>query len=282
LLVVDGSRYQSYQPNGTYKPLDFQKMKQAGAFAYIGRISYGGVYSDPAFRMNFDACSGVLPQSGYMVVVPQQSVASHIQRVLSTLEWRQPDFPFVVDSELDKEQSPGSISKLTGEICNEIVKIDGRLPFIYTRQSWWDPHVSAGSWGKYPLIAARYDARLSGPWSDGRFKFRDWETWAGWQFSADGNMRGRDFGAYSNSIDLSRFKPEYLLPALPPVVVPGVKMVRVSSPSGVYLRNPPGAVTNSEVGYAKFGDVFEVAGEDPTGQHYALKVYGPKASFEDD
>jgi len=210
ILICDGSRYQSFQPNGTYLPLDFQKMKQAGAGGYFGRVSLGNFYTDPAFQMNFDAGTGILPQGAYLAVYPQYSSASHIAKLKEGLAGRKPDFPIVVDCEKAEGQFFSTISKVISEVCDRVADFDGRIPFIYTRQSWWDWYVQAGNWSKYPLMAARYNGSLSGPWSDGRFKFRDWYDWACWQFSADGNLRGAEFGAYSNSIDLSWLKPQYL------------------------------------------------------------------------
>ena len=59
--------------------------------------------------------------------------------------------------------------------------------------------------GKAGLWAARYKGDLNGPWSDGRYTFRDWDTWDVWQFSANGNLRGAEFGMRSKSVDLDWF-----------------------------------------------------------------------------
>lgn len=67
---------------------------------------------------------------------------------------------------------------------------------IYTRQSVWDAFVAPHTrWATLDLWAARFNSALTGPWSDGRFKFRDWQTWKFWQDSADGNGLGQKFGA---------------------------------------------------------------------------------------
>lgn len=67
---------------------------------------------------------------------------------------------------------------------------------IYTRQTVWDPYVAPYSkWALLDLWAARFNSTLIGPWSDGRFVFRDWQTWKFWQDSADGNGLGATFGA---------------------------------------------------------------------------------------
>jgi GH25 family lysozyme M1 (1,4-beta-N-acetylmuramidase) len=67
---------------------------------------------------------------------------------------------------------------------------------IYTGQAFWDAYVAPHSrWATLDLWPARYNSTLTGPWSDGRYKFRDWCEWRFWQFSADGNGLGQEFGA---------------------------------------------------------------------------------------
>jgi len=62
------------------------------------------------------------------------------------------------------------------------------------------------------------------------------------------------------------------------VVLPPVARVRVTNPSGVYLRTDAGpARTDNEAGIARAGQEFELLGEE--GEHYKLAVYAPKASF---
>ena len=55
---------------------------------------------------------------------------------------------------------------------------------------------------------ARYTT-LPLPWGNpgdsASLKPRDWDSWVFWQFSADGNGRGPEFGAQSASIDLNYF-----------------------------------------------------------------------------
>lgn len=67
---------------------------------------------------------------------------------------------------------------------------------IYTRQSIWDWYVAETErWYDFHLWASRFNCNLTSPWSDGRYKFRDWGTWKIWQDSADGNCLGSKFGA---------------------------------------------------------------------------------------
>jgi len=80
------------------------------------------------------------------------------------------------------------------------------MPLIYTRGTFWNPNVGNPIWASdYLLWAARYSNTLTGPWSDGRYRPLPWNMWAFWQWSADKNGRGAEFGAESRDIDLNRF-----------------------------------------------------------------------------
>lgn len=67
---------------------------------------------------------------------------------------------------------------------------------IYTRQSIWDSYVAPHArWGTLDLWPARYSSSLTSPWSDNYYRFRDWQTWRFWQYSADGNYQGQHYGS---------------------------------------------------------------------------------------
>ena len=70
---------------------------------------------------------------------------------------------------------------------------------IYTRQSWWDLNVQRDlSWNGYWLWASRWASYLTSPWSDGHFKFRDWNNWTFWQYSGDNNVQAKAYGFPGN------------------------------------------------------------------------------------
>jgi len=77
----------------------------------------------------------------------------------------------------------------------------------YTRASWWDPVIGRVDWA-----AKRVDwlADYRGN-SDPALPYgvTDWNVY---QFSADHNGRGREFGCESADVDLDWFKPEILQP----------------------------------------------------------------------
>lgn len=77
---------------------------------------------------------------------------------------------------------------------------------LYTRGSFWNVYYQARpAFSALDLWVARYSNTLEGPWSDGLYQPNGWEDWRFWQWSADGNLRGEEFGASSNSIDIDYF-----------------------------------------------------------------------------
>ena len=89
-------------------------------------------------------------------------------------------------------------------------KQTGRLPIVYTANWYTKQHdQSKLAWmKKYPLWVASYPwvwTSLSKPLMPGNI----WDDWTLWQYSADNNNRGKEFGQVGGSIDLNWFKGSY-------------------------------------------------------------------------
>jgi GH25 family lysozyme M1 (1,4-beta-N-acetylmuramidase) len=146
----------------------------------------------------------------YLVTAPKDPTLSrfinasqHLARFYPAIAGLTPDMPHVIDAELTRGASPDYITELHYQIVTNIYSETGRYPIIYTRQSWWDYNILPSSlWSKCPLFAARYFSG-GGPWSDGNYKFRDWDDWVFWQYTAHGS--GPAHGVESGNIDLDYF-----------------------------------------------------------------------------
>jgi GH25 family lysozyme M1 (1,4-beta-N-acetylmuramidase) len=82
-------------------------------------------------------------------------------------------------------------------------------PLLYTRGYWFnDNTVDNAVWDFVDLWIARYTSR-SKPWGNlfdsSKLQPRGFDDWKFWQWSADANGRGPEFGAQSKSIDLNYF-----------------------------------------------------------------------------
>ena len=202
LLGVDVSHWQG--------EMDWYKCRTAGAkFAFIraGSITRdGGVcYVDDQFERNATLAPDYFPVSFFWYFRPQWDSALQANYFADLVSSKRARLPLVVDVESDGGLSPESVA---GSVVNFIHRLYVRLdtwPMIYTRSSFWNDNVGFDPmWEYLDLFIARY-IDLPGPWADGLYKPRDWANWVFWQFSADGNGRGGEFGAQSGSIDLDYF-----------------------------------------------------------------------------
>jgi lysozyme len=186
---------------------DVQKTIDAGAqYAFIKATqnkftdSKFDEYVEAAYAKNFPiGCYHFADPAGYSALDQAKYFASVVKgvgqlSVVLDMEWT---------GGLDRIQLNSWAHMFMRELD---VQLGDRLKEIYTRVSWWDPHVSPAPWVKdYGLWVARWASHLEGPWSDGRFVPRDWDDWTNWQYSADGNGLGSKYGVESNSIDLNYF-----------------------------------------------------------------------------
>ena len=139
---------------------------------------------------------GVYGATGY----PTLSNAIPYAKALADLVRGMPYLFIWWDSEAKGELSPSQMARYNSEVLGELsVQLPEAILEIYTRQTFWDSSVLAGNWDKYPLAAARYNEQLTCPWSDGRFKFRDWDDWRYWQLTQCWD--GATYGAKSRCID---------------------------------------------------------------------------------
>ena len=205
--------------------IDFQKMRQAGARFYIGKASdsyrgSGKLFEDSKFKEHFD------------------QAFSLGQLLLGNFHWLQPDtdpikaadfylelyfrYPFHFMPLLDFEETyayqdkDGNPTHLESHYCwcaevwlDRVMAHTGRLPMVYSAK-WFTDHFEKrllGFLNQYPLWAAQY------PWFVTPFTRPSlpypWQNWMMWQFSADGNKRGSEFGVTAESIDLNYFQGSY-------------------------------------------------------------------------
>lgn len=189
-------------------PLGYQRGLR---FAAI-RATVGDYYSDGHLRELWNGYKAEgLPVTAYLVTAPRDntnnrriSATAHLDRFFNTVSGLSPDLPWVLDAELARGESKDYITQLQKEVALGLEQFGGRKPLIYTRQSWWDIYVNHDDlWAQCDLWAARYKVGLTGPWSDGYCKFRDWDKWKLWQYTASAD--GLYWGFESKEGDLDYF-----------------------------------------------------------------------------
>jgi GH25 family lysozyme M1 (1,4-beta-N-acetylmuramidase) len=226
-LIVDLSHWNapSDQTQPAIQNWDLAKSKGiVGAFIRLGSIDNitGICYTD--YRLDdfvYGAVKANIPIGYYWYTRPKWGggkQVDYILKILSDLSLPM-DLDFILDVE-EPGQYPDQARDAVKYMAQQLsLKYPGRVA-IYSRQNLWDIYVSPDPyWATLKLFAARW-ANLISPWSDGYYKFRDWNIWKYWQFSADGNQLGDDYGFPSGDADidlsyyngtLEQFKNEYNL-----------------------------------------------------------------------
>ena len=195
--------------------------KAAGAkFAFIraGSISSisGLLYTDYQFVRNAETAPEYMPVGFYWYFRPQFSAEEQADYFCELI--RQKDFKLqpVLDLEATGNRTPAQI---TIEAVNFALRVNenlGVLPLLYSRAYWLNANTVPDPLLKIlNLWIARYTSKGKPwgnilPWPDSpRIKPRDFNEWLFWQWSADGNGRGKEFGATATgaaiSMDLSYF-----------------------------------------------------------------------------
>jgi len=223
VLGVDVSRWQG--------EMDWAKCAAAGAqYAFIraGSIDSitGQCYTDYQFDRNADLAPQYMTGVGYYWYLrPNFSIDKQTDYISNLLQPVFSNMDDVMDCEETGSLSTWYVDKNLHLCADQMSDKRGKDPMIYTRKTWWDYSLGVLRPG-YPEWAAKLNC-----WTAQYNEFvtqpmvpLTWSDWKFWQWSADGNMLGHEFGASgSHSIDLNRFNGDldtfmlYLSGEAPPV-----------------------------------------------------------------
>lgn len=293
--IVDVSTWQ--------RSIDAQKMLAAGTKGMYIKAggtdkNNGASYTDWRFRENAEKFSHRIPCGYYYFFYPHfdgGKQAHYFCNLLKSVKWNLP--PAV-----DVESNPRNVGKSTfqAQLRKFITTVEQELgvkPVIYTRATFWNPNVGAPSWAsEYRLWIALYSETASHPWfndPNSIFRPKPWDDWWLWQYSADKNNRGAEFGVATSGVDLNRvnmseqefyafakWSPEAAEPLeppqeeeeetpspqpSPPPATPVSRGFLRAGYSALRLRSRPTAHENNVVGVVRRGYTFQVFKEIQTG-----------------
>lgn len=206
IIGLDVSRHQ----NKFKDCIDWSIAKQRGVVFGAARATVGDYYKDPSFRANWEGmkANGIY-RTAYHVVRPDYSVSKQIDLLFEALQGDIADLPLVLDVEVVGPGTgpfdPTDVNKAVKQCANLIRAKDGCWPIIYT--AGWYANTYLGTLDdraylkEFEVWLAQYNTYIDEP--DPVYPWNgDWDIW---QFSADGNMRGAEFGAESRDIDIDLY-----------------------------------------------------------------------------
>lgn len=249
---IDVSRYD--------EEIDWKMVAAAGYKFAVIRATVGDYYTDPRLYSYWSGAKDAgLFVTVYHVLIATKYANKQIDRLYSVLGDRKPDFPVVLDIEVDSGVSNSANTACIQDCILEIGKHDTRKPIIYTAYYYWKDHVVASSdWGKYDLWVASYDRSTP-------FIPPGWSNWKFWQYSDHGTVPGttgskdcdwfqgsyEDLVSYANGVAQPEPNPIAGLSAR--VIIPVLN-----------IRSGPGT-SYKKIGYMLFGtniNIFNLGGKD--------------------
>ncbi|WP_028591111.1 glycoside hydrolase family 25 protein [Paenibacillus massiliensis] len=179
---IDVSRYQ-----GT---VDWRKVRAAGkSFAFI-KATQGSTYRDPNYTTNVKGAraAGVLDGAYHFVdATSTEEAVRQAQNFAKALQDEGGASSFAFPPVMDYENNPANLSKpqinaIAKSFLNELERLTGRKPMIYTGNSFANQFDA--SLGSYTLWIARYSTTRVPADTPA------WKQWDFWQYSDSGRVNG--------------------------------------------------------------------------------------------
>lgn len=194
VVFIDVSHWQ--------RDIDWSVAKPKIHFAYL-KASEGSAGIDSKFYRNRDECAGLdIPWGAYHFFKPNKDPrkqAEHFYNLISG---------FTMQPVLDVEVRPVDMTKqaMFNAVSKFIIRfreLSGLSVAIYTSKNFWDNNLPRTDFDNLCwLWAAHWNKYIAEPAVPLDWKNRGSKMW---QWSADGNLRGAEFGAQSKSIDVNRY-----------------------------------------------------------------------------
>lgn len=182
--------------------------KQKVQFAYI-KASEGNKTVDSQFANNWAGSKGKVVRGMYHYYKPDKSWQEQAD-FFASLQKEDAELPPVIDIETDggllKSALEGSIVKFLGRFEN-LTKVQ---PILYTSAGFWNRYMPLTTWAKqYRLFVANYGVTKPAIPNDWLCNNCTQPYFTFWQYSADGNGQGKNYGAINTTekdIDLDIYK----------------------------------------------------------------------------
>ena len=184
--------------------MDWNKARAQGIAFAFARANYGLHEQDSQIANNWPGMKAAgLLRGAYAFFIFNQSAEQQAEFTLSIVG-NGGDFPLVVDIEkfktsgVDETPAAERVEKLHTWL-DYVERQTGRKPIIYTSAYEWQITVNSTEFGDYPLWVANETSAAQPYLPSG------WKSWLFWQYAADKDGLGRQYGAQSADIDLDRF-----------------------------------------------------------------------------
>ena len=249
------------------KVINWEKAKsQVISFAFI-RASHGASYVDPYLMINLDETARLaIPRGLYHYLKPLENIAQQAQLFARLVNASTTELYCTLDLEENGGLKPAEYEARIHSFVQVFQNQSTKPIMIYTRASFFNTSVPLTNWAwKLPLWIANWTS------SNQPLLPREWsshgQSWLFWQYSANGNGLGAQYGVATKNVDLDRFNgnpqefsQKFNLDATqppPPVPVPSTELQMEVMEPALNIRTGPG-IKFPVIGTLKQGDVVSV------------------------
>jgi len=182
VMGIDVSKYQ----HDTGKPIDWRRVKASDQrFAFI-KATGGSNRVDPWFEREWVAArrAGMIT-GAYHYADPSRSAVAQARLIVSVVGTTREanNLGIVLDLEDTGGLGPASLVRWAKSFLNEVQRLTGRVPILYTGPNFWKTRVRSSAFGAYPLWLARYNSTPPAP-------LPGWNRWTFWQYTSSGRIPG--------------------------------------------------------------------------------------------
>jgi GH25 family lysozyme M1 (1,4-beta-N-acetylmuramidase) len=168
----------------------------------IMRLGYGTQWKDANSDTYYrDARANDMPVGAYWYCNIGQDANLTATSFAEELASHSPQLDIVLDAEQTTLNPTATLNWLM--TCDaKLTALTGKKATIYTSAGFWNTNVARSSyWSGRQLWVANWTTR------DTPYMPYDWSSWTHWQWSADGNLKGAEYGSSGGDadMDLDRF-----------------------------------------------------------------------------
>lgn len=243
----------------------------------------GGLYTDPEFIYNWETSKSFnFARGAYHFFLTEVSPIVQAAYFVEKFNGDFGELPLFVDVESNNANlAPYQFRNNIKLFLLEVDRLTNKTTGIYTRATYWDANVAPpGQYSDFlvgrPAWFAAYNPTICYVPLDWKDRYGD-NCWDLWQYSADGNNRGAEFGSTGEKdIDINRFNgsladynKKFNVCVLP---LPGVTYTKAKSLVNSLRIREFHSTTSKIVGYLNTNDSPEVLEEYKEGGNIWVRI----------
>jgi GH25 family lysozyme M1 (1,4-beta-N-acetylmuramidase) len=182
--------------------MSFSITKTKCQYGFI-RLGYGTQWLDASADTFYrDAMANDFPLGLYWYLNIGQDANLTAQSFAEEIVTHSPQLDIVLDAEQSNLNPTATLNWLMA-VDTKFTQLTGKKATIYTSAGFWNSKVARSNyWSGRQLWVANWTTR------DTPTMPYDWSSWTHWQWSADGNQKGAEYGSTNGDpdMDLDRFK----------------------------------------------------------------------------